>query len=140
MFTKKMKSLAARAKKSHLALCQKLGAARFAPTEKQAQGALFVLGLTVLVFGLSDGISAQAGISGTTKYNDQRIANAVNAVMTYLEGTFGALVMAAAGIGAILSAAFGQYKAALSLMVVAIGAFILRSLMSTFFNDLSIQQ
>ena len=89
------------------------------------------------MFGFTDGITAQ---SGSTKYNDARIANAVNAVMTYLEGTFGALVMAAAGIGAILSAAFGQYKAALSLMVVAIGAFILRSLMSTFFNDVSVQQ
>ena len=47
--------------------------------------------------------------------------------------------MAAAGIGAIMSAAFGQFKASLSLMVVAIGAFILRSLMGTFFNDIGIQ-
>jgi hypothetical protein len=38
-----------------------------------------------------------------------------------------------------MSAAFGQYKAALSLMIVAVGAFILRSFMSTFFNDLNIQ-
>ena len=59
--------------------------------------------------------------------------------MTYLEGSFGALVMAAAGIGAIMSAAFGQFKASLSLMVVAVGAFILRSLMGTFFNDIGIQ-
>jgi hypothetical protein len=48
--------------------------------------------------------------------------------------------MAASGVGAIMSAAFGQYKAALSLMVVAVGAFILRSLISTFFNDMGIQQ
>jgi len=135
----KIKNVVAKAKKSHISLCQKIGAAQFAPSEKQAQAVLFVLGFTVLVFGLTDGITAQ-GFNGTTKYNDQRIANAVNAVMTYLEGTFGALVMAAAGIGAILSAAFGQYKAALSLMVVAIGAFILRSLMSTFFNDSNVQQ
>jgi predicted dinucleotide-utilizing enzyme len=60
--------------------------------------------------------------------------------MAYLEGSFGALVMAAAGIGAILSASFGQFKAALSLMVVAVGAFILRSLISTFFNDVGIRQ
>jgi hypothetical protein len=134
---KKVKDVVAKAKKSHVEFCQRISASKFATTEKQAQAALFVLGLTVLVFGLTDGITAQNGV---TKYNDQRIANAVNAVMTYLEGTFGALVMAAAGIGAILSAAFGQYKAALSLMVVAIGAFILRSLMSTFFNDLNVQQ
>lgn len=135
---KKVKDAVAQVKKSHVAFCQRISASKFATSEKQAQAALFVLGLTVLVFGLTDGITAQQ--NGVTKYNDQRIANAVNAVMTYLEGTFGALVMAAAGIGAILSAAFGQYKAALSLMVVAIGAFILRSLMSTFFNDLNVQQ
>jgi len=51
----------------------------------------------------------------------------------------GALVMAAAGIGAIFSAAFGQYKAAMGLMIIAVGAFILRSFMSTFFNDDNIQ-
>jgi hypothetical protein len=60
--------------------------------------------------------------------------------MTYLEGSFGALILAASGIGAIMSAAFGQYKAAFSLMAVAVGSFILRSLISTFFNDISIQQ
>ncbi len=134
---KKIKTLAAQVKKSHVSMCQRLSAASFSPTERQAQAGLFILGLTILVFGFTDGITAQQ--TGVTKYNDARIANAVNAVMTYLEGTFGALVMAAAGIGAILSAAFGQYKAALSLMVVAIGAFILRSLMSTFFNDQGIQ-
>jgi hypothetical protein len=46
--------------------------------------------------------------------------------------------MAASGIGAILSAAFGQYKMALSCMVVAVGAFILRSMLNTFFNTQSI--
>jgi hypothetical protein len=43
--------------------------------------------------------------------------------------------MVSAGIGAIMSSAFGQYRAALSLLVVALGAFILRSVLSTFFND-----
>jgi predicted dinucleotide-utilizing enzyme len=88
------------------------------------------------MFGLS--MDSQAW-TGTTKYNDARVVNAVNAVLSYLEGTFGALIMAAAGIGAIISASFGGYKAAISLMVVAVGAFILRSLMSTFFNDSQVQ-
>jgi len=132
----KIKSVVSKAKKAHVSFCQKASAARFAPSEKQAQAGLFIFGMTILVFGLSMDSHAW---NGSTKYNDARIVNAVNAVLTYLEGTFGALVMAAAGIGAILSAAFGQYKAALSLMVVAIGAFILRSLMSTFFNDDNVQ-
>ena len=118
--------------------CQKIGAIKVAPSDRQAQAILFVVGISILALSMSDLSVAQGGL--TTKYNDERIANAVNAIMTYLEGTFGALIMAAAGIGAILSAAFGQYRAALSLMVVAIGAFILRSLMSTFFNDQGVQE
>ena len=82
-------------------------------------------------------------LSGTgslqTEYNDARLADAVNAILTYVEGTFGAMVMVAAGVGAILSSAFGQYRAALGLLVVAVGAFILRSLIGTFFNDTNIQ-
>ena len=122
---------------SYRSSCQYVGTALTAPSKAQGQLLLFVVGFALLAGGLSQG--AHAAINGLTTYNDSRIANSVNAVMTYLEGSFGALVMAAAGIGAILSAAFGQYRAALSLMVVAVGAFILRSLMSTFFNDINVQ-
>ena len=136
---KSFKQLVSKVKSAHLSLCQRVGALSVAPTEKQARIALFLLGVGILSLGLSHEVSAQFGKTQTT-YNDAKIANAVNAIMAYLEGSFGALVMAAAGIGAILSAAFGQYKAALSLMVVAVGAFILRSLISTFFNDVGIRQ
>lgn len=124
-------------KNTYVTLGQKISAATIAPTEKQARLALFVAGVAVLGLGLSHDV--YAAIEGQTTYNDDRINNAVNAIMTYLEGSFGALIMAASGIGAIMSAAFGQYKAALSLMVVAVGSFILRSLISTFFNDIGIQ-
>jgi hypothetical protein len=120
------------------ALCQRVSAAFVAPTEKQARAVLFVAGLGLIALSFSFDAIAQNSMT-QTKYNDSKVANAVNAVLTYLEGSFGALVMAAAGIGSIMSAAFGQYKAALSLMIVAVGAFILRSFMSTFFNDLNIQ-
>jgi hypothetical protein len=133
----------AKIKSANLGLCQRIGAMTSAPTEKQARVALFIMGVTVLSLGLAPEVIAQGGFVGgktSATYNDVKIANAVNTIMTYLEGSFGALVMAAAGIGAILSAAFGQYKAALSLMVVAVGAFILRSLISTFFNDIGIQR
>ncbi len=135
----KQKGIVAKFKSAQLSLCQRVGAMSIAPTEKQARIALFILGVAILSMGMSYEVIAQPTKLGTT-YNDSKIANAVNAIMTYLEGSFGALVMAAAGIGAILSAAFGQYKAALSLMVVAVGAFILRSLISTFFNDAGIRQ
>lgn len=138
---KSFKQVVSKVKSAQLSFCQRMGAISVSPTEKQARLALFLLGVGILSLGLSHEVSAQFGTGklGTT-YNDMKIANAVNAIMAYLEGSFGALVMAAAGIGAILSAAFGQYKAALSLMVVAVGAFILRSLISTFFNDVGIRQ
>ena len=97
---------------------------------------LFACGVVLLILGIASHGDAQ-GL--TTHYNDQRFTNAANAILTYLEGSFGALVMACAGIGAILSAAFGQYRAALSLLVVSLGAFIIRSVISTFFNDPNIQ-
>lgn len=105
---------------------------------------LFITGAILLVFGLDGGILAQNpfvdaenGLRAT--YNDARLSDAINVVLTYIEGSFGAMVMVAAGIGAILSSAFGQYRAALGLLVVAVGAFILRSLVGTFFNDINIQ-
>ena len=63
------------------------------------------------------------------------MAEATNRVFGYLEGSFGALVMVSAGLGSLISSAFGQYRMALSLLVVAVGSFILRSLVTTFFND-----
>jgi hypothetical protein len=133
-----LKKLSTKVMKSSLSFCQRLGASKVCPTEKQFRGALFVAGISILALGLSHEVLA-ASASGAggiqTTYNDVRIANAVNVIITYLEGSFGALIMATAGIMAIMSAAFGQYKAALSLMVVAVGSFILRSFISTFFND-----
>ena len=101
--------------------------------------ALFAVGTTIAVAGVVDDAMAQIGSGAAIQYNAERIDAAVNAIMTYLEGSFGALIMAAAGVGAIMSAAFGQYKASLSLLVVAVGSFILRSLIGTFFNDVGIQ-
>ncbi len=110
--------------------CSKVEACFKAPSRGQAQMFLFILGIVLVSFGLTQGVEAR-----DIAYNDQRVSQSVNGVLTYLEGTVGALVMVACGIGSIMSAAFGQYRAALGLMVVAIGAFILRSLLSTFFND-----
>lgn len=118
-----------------------IGAAIAAPSQAQIQYALFVLGVVLLTAGLATGATAaiDSGDGLSTTYNDVRVAESVNAILTYMEGSFGVLVMVSAGIGAILSSAFGQYRAALGLLVVAVGAFILRSLISTFFNDATIK-
>ena len=115
-------------------------ASSISPVETHLALALIVTGVTVLALGVLDDASAQVSSGAAINYNQERITNAVNAIMTYLEGSFGALIMAAAGVGAIMSAAFGQYKASLSLLVVAVGSFILRSLMGTFFNCDGIQE
>ena len=126
-------------KNASVTLAQKIAAAKVAPTEAHARAVLFIAGVSLLALGLSADVVAQT-TPGAIAYNDEKVSNAVNAIMLYLEGSFGALIMAASGIGAIMSAAFGQYKAALSLMVVAVGSFILRSLIGTFFNDQNIME
>lgn len=67
-------------------------------------------------------------------YDDTLQRNAVGNLFKFMEGSFGALVMTVAGIGAIIAASMGAYKAAVGIMVVAIGAFILRALVSLFFG------
>ena len=125
-------------RKSFLETSQKIGAFLYAPSTKQAQIALFAVGVTLLSIGLMNGASASDFEASEINYNDERIANAVDTIFAYLEGTFGALVMVVSGLGAILSSAFGQYRAALGCLVVAVGAFILRSFVGTFFNTESI--
>lgn len=131
-------SLIQRLKETYTRIGQTVGATFYAPSRTAMQVVLFVLGTVLLVTGLITGVSADGdGLEVT--YNDIRLSQAVNAILSYLEGTFGALVMVAAGLGAILSAAFGQYRAALGCLIIAVGSFILRSVLSTFFNDQNIQ-
>jgi dipeptide/tripeptide permease len=59
-------------------------------------------------------------------------AIACNILLAYMEGSFGALVAAAAGVGAIIAAAVGSFKAAWALLVVSIGSFILRSYLTLY--------
>ena len=127
-----MKTIVSKARAAYASFGQKIGAAVAAPSQAQMQVGLFVVGAALVSSGLLADAIAQTGPGA---YNDERVAEVTNRIFTYTEGTFGALLMVAAGIGAIFSAAVGQYKAALGLLVVAVGAFVLRSLVGTFFND-----
>lgn len=120
---------------------QKVGAMLAAPTKTQAQLMMLGAAVVVLTAGMNGIAHAASGGSDGVEleYNDDKIATAVKAIFTFLEGSFGALVMVVAGLGAIMSAAFGQYKAALGCLVVAVGAFILRSFVYTFFNTETIE-
>lgn len=85
-------------------------------------------GLAILTCGLSDIASAQA------KMNDERITCAVWQLLSLTEGNFGALMMTVAGLSTIIASAFGAFRAATSMLVVACSAFILRSFIEIFFN------
>jgi len=106
------------------------------PSSAHVQAALFALGFVLLATGAAFDATAY---EQQAVYNDDRIAESVDVILTHINGSFGALVMVACGLGAILSSAFGQYRAALGLLVVAVGSFILRSLVGTWFNDSSLQ-
>lgn len=119
-------------KKAYINVCQKLGTMLVAPSARQVQLMLFGMGAVLLVSGLMEEAGAQ--YQSRANYNDDRIGEAADVILTYINGAFGALVMIACGVAAILSSAFGQYRAAMGLMVVAVGSFILRSLVNTWFN------
>jgi hypothetical protein len=108
------------------------------PSKEQVQSLLFVTGIALLSLGLAKAGYAQTDFD-SGDVNDERIAFAVEKIFKYLEGSFGVLVMVCAGLGAILSSAFGQYRAALGCLVVAVGAFILRAFVMTFFDTSNIE-
>ncbi len=91
----------------------------------------------VFLMIFSGPLYAQNGPSGSyteAALDDSLIRNAVGNILRLLEGAFGALIMVIAGILAIISAAMGGYRNAISMLVVALGAFILRALISLFFG------
>ena len=118
---------------------QRIGATFAALASGKQQALLLALGVGLLALGTARAASAQlgGGLEGVDEnfhYNTTRICAATNIILSYIEGSFGALVMVCAGLGAILASAFGQYKASLGALIVAVGSFILRSVMGTFFN------
>lgn len=132
----------------YVALSQKAYITVTSFTYKHATALMFVIGLSLLSAGLSEMSFAAGGGDGSGDvgtftdgaapgYDPKEIRGAVELLFRLVEGSFGALIMVVAGIGAIIAAAFGAYRAAVGMLVVAVGAFILRSLVSLFFGDFS---
>lgn len=99
---------------------------------------VFLAGLFLLLFGLY-GITLAQGAGPTGSYSeagfdDELIRGSVGNLFRLIEGAFGALLMVVAGLAAIIAAGLGSYRAAISLLVVAVGSFILRALVSLFFG------
>lgn len=101
-----------------------------------ARAGAFLGGLALLSAGLGQISNAQVvelSYSGMD-YDPGLISCAVDAIFQLIEGAFGALVMVIAGLGAIIASALGAYRASLSMLIVAVGSFILRSLVSLFYG------
>jgi hypothetical protein len=125
-------------KEKFKSICQGIHAAIVAPKRETVQFTLLVFGVTLVSLAMASGAMAQSYNPGDNVADFSRLDGAINLILGLIEGRFGILVMLCAGIGAIVSSAFGQYRAALSLLVVALGAFILRTLISVFFNTSNI--
>ncbi|MFN8391990.1 MAG: hypothetical protein U0136_16995 [Bdellovibrionota bacterium] len=106
--------------------------------EKHATAIMLFVGVALLTGGLTELSAAQGrGPSNTfseADFDDTLIRNSVGNLFKLIEGAFGALIMVVAGLGAIVAAAMGAYRAAVGMLVVAVGAFILRALVSLFFG------
>lgn len=103
---------------------------------------LALVGVCILTAGLAElslaqsrgGFGAANSSFSETSYDDSLVRGAVGNLFLLIEGPFGALIMVVSGLGAIVAAAMGAYRAAVGMLVVAVGAFILRSLVSLFFG------
>ena len=106
----------------------------------EAHSGLIMLGVgsLLIVGGLAELAHAQntgqLQSNSEAAYQDSLVRGAVANLFLLIEGAFGALIMVVAGLGAIVAAAMGAYRAAVGMLVVAVGAFILRSLVSLFFG------
>jgi hypothetical protein len=130
-----MKRLAKRIAAHYRAACTKTACG----IDRHSTAVMMAVGVVLLTGGLVGLSHAQGG--GPTgsfseaAYDDSLVRGAVGNLFKLIEGAFGALIMVVAGLGAIVAAAMGAYRAAVGMLVVAVGAFILRALVSLFFGD-----
>ena len=106
---------------------------------------LIAVGVAVMACGIADDATATYSPAAIT-YTDDRHTNVANVIMTYIEGSFGALLMAFAGMAAIVTTALAKYTSSKKLRVlafgffaIAVGLFLGRAVIETYFNDVGIQ-
>ena len=131
-----MRCIIGRVQDRYKAACTKLAICGM----QNSRQLLLVLGVVLIAGGVMEMSVAQGTGGGPTgsfteaQYDDELVRNGVGNLFRLIEGAFGALIMVVAGLGAIIAAAMGAYRAALGMLVVALGAFILRALVSLFFG------
>ena len=85
-----------------------------------------VFGVGLVLLGVSLPETAQAFSSAEW---------AIGELCSHMEGNLGALLMSAAGVGAVISAALGNFRASYSLIIVGIGGFSVSAMLSLYFPD-----
>ena len=78
--------------------------------------------------------AALAGGSKESEIDLKAIEEASCWILYFIEGSFGALLVAVAGLGALVSAATGMYRTAIQALVVALGAVMIEPIGVMFFN------
>lgn len=84
--------------------------------------------------GVGGGGGARDGAGGGVAFDATYINEAWCELYKFMEGSFGAILTIVAGIGAIVMSAIGQYKSGLTLIVVAVGSFIMRTYVAFWFG------
>ncbi len=83
------------------------------------------------------------GYRAVARYNDDRVAESADVTLSYINGAFGALVMIGFGVTSIILALVaiqaptrrrGWVSASIVCALLAIGSFVLRSLVNSWFN------
>ena len=107
---------------------------------KHGQVLMFLGGVVLLTHGLESVSHAGGGAAGAGAGNGhleidtKAIKGAYCGLIGLMKGSFGALITAVAGIGAIIASAVGAYRAAMNFIVVACGSFILQAMVDLFFD------
>ncbi len=110
---------------------------------KHGQAVMFLGGVALLTHGLESlshaqvvGVPGAGGAGGDSALtiDTKAIKAAYCGLIGLMQGSFGALITAVAGIGAIIASAVGAYRAAMNFIVVACGSFILQAMVDLFFN------
>jgi hypothetical protein len=76
----------------------------------------------VLIFGIACVLSPDTA----SAFDGQRFEQVCSKTLEMMHGGFGALLMATAGVGAVVASAAGGFRIAWALVVVAVGAFTLK--------------
>jgi hypothetical protein len=92
---------------------------------------LFIFGVLILTFGINNLSFAIESESEAGAIIKEQLCK----VMNLLAGPFGALVMVVAGLAAVVTAAMGAYKMAMSCVVIACGSYLVEAFAKLFFGD-----